>query len=383
MRVIYADPGLRDEIGHNAETCRQITRELRRRGIETVVLASGSIHPHLRDELEAIEHFRSTLQRGDNDPESRWLSVFFHDAQETWRDLARCEIGPDDFLLLFGGPAQVMALARWHGAIEGDQVPSVMILNDVPSIEIERREAGFNVAFPDPRISSGAFLFRFASTCVRRRQVSNLCVATFDQNASMEYQLIGGFEVLTLPLPRSATRLAASKVNRPLTIGIVRSDGQETLDESLEDIIIKLQARYVDVRILQLNLPSRHVDGAQEEAGQNCISGRSFTAHLAEADIVLCLFGRQAYRTDHIVVGAEAVANAQPLIVSEHACLAPMLRAFGMPGATFSTWDAQSIGATVDRVIEMFEPIKNRAIHASKQWSMTKGPGCFVDSLMK
>ena len=54
MRVIYADPGLRDNLGHHANSCRAILRELERRGVTVVVLGLASIIPELKDELHAL-----------------------------------------------------------------------------------------------------------------------------------------------------------------------------------------------------------------------------------------------------------------------------------------------------------------------------------------
>ena len=77
MRVIYADPGLRDNLGHHANSCRAIVRELERRGINVVVLAFAGVIPELQEELHAIPLFRAyTYWQTDGDPISGWLNCF-------------------------------------------------------------------------------------------------------------------------------------------------------------------------------------------------------------------------------------------------------------------------------------------------------------------
>src|SRR6202012_2312559 len=69
MRVIYADPGLRDDLGHHANACRTIRREFARRGVTVVVLAFAEVLPTLRDELHAMPFFRAyTYWQSDHDP---------------------------------------------------------------------------------------------------------------------------------------------------------------------------------------------------------------------------------------------------------------------------------------------------------------------------
>ena len=54
-RLVYVDPGLRDNLGHHANNCRAIVGESRSRGIDTTILAFRGIDADLRTELRAID----------------------------------------------------------------------------------------------------------------------------------------------------------------------------------------------------------------------------------------------------------------------------------------------------------------------------------------
>jgi len=57
-RLFYADPGLRDNLGHHANNCRAIVGESRSRGINTAILAFARMDADLQAELRALPFFR-------------------------------------------------------------------------------------------------------------------------------------------------------------------------------------------------------------------------------------------------------------------------------------------------------------------------------------
>ena len=78
MRFFYADPGMRSNLGHHANSCRAIVNELRCRGIEVDVFGFAGMDKALQKELAAVPHFRVfTYRRSDGDPISGWLNFPF------------------------------------------------------------------------------------------------------------------------------------------------------------------------------------------------------------------------------------------------------------------------------------------------------------------
>ena len=97
MRVIYADAGLVNEVGHHANSCRFIAGALRGRGHGVTVAAHRGVHADLAAELPAQPHFRlNTYWGNDGDPVCGWLNAFFIGANAFAEDLAA--LGPCDLL---------------------------------------------------------------------------------------------------------------------------------------------------------------------------------------------------------------------------------------------------------------------------------------------
>ena len=114
-RFFYIDPGLSNNLGHHANSCRAIIRELRGRNIDPTVLAFTRVIPALQAELGAQPFFRNfTYWNTDGDPISGWLNHFDKASQETWDDLVRLgNLTRRDIVYVNSAQAiQLMAVAR-------------------------------------------------------------------------------------------------------------------------------------------------------------------------------------------------------------------------------------------------------------------------------
>ena len=90
MNLIYCDPGLMDNQGHHANSCRLITTEARQRGIPTGVLAHIKAEPPLCGELSATPWFRChTYGIYSEDPICGFLLDFDFISRITKEDLFR------------------------------------------------------------------------------------------------------------------------------------------------------------------------------------------------------------------------------------------------------------------------------------------------------
>ncbi len=116
MRVIYADPGLRDNLGHHANSCRTIRAEIQNRGLDVVVLSHDTIIPDLKAEPGAPPLFRAYMYwQSDGDPVAGWLNCFDSSMRATVDDLKRLSgVSADDVVYLNSTrPPQFLALITW------------------------------------------------------------------------------------------------------------------------------------------------------------------------------------------------------------------------------------------------------------------------------
>src|SRR5690349_12784121 len=126
MRFFYLDPGLFSNVGHHANTCRVVTAELRRRGIDTFIAASVRISPELQAELHATPLFSFyTYAIKGNDPVSGWLSTFLQGVATTTSDLARLpEVTSEDVVYMNSAqPVQFMSLISWLNSLPSNLRP--------------------------------------------------------------------------------------------------------------------------------------------------------------------------------------------------------------------------------------------------------------------
>ena len=208
MRFIYADPGLKDEVGHHANACRAITGELRSRGIEPEVLAFKDASARVCEALGARPYFRAhTYWTTDGDAVCGWLSNFQRCWELTAEDLARlAPMGAGDALYLNSGqPSQFMGIAQWLRRLPDGQLPHVVMeFGTDPGVEIKESEHGYSLALPDPRVDERPTLHRFASLCVQQRTASHLHLATFDPFSSEVFGILINRPVGVLPLLQGA-----------------------------------------------------------------------------------------------------------------------------------------------------------------------------------
>ena len=79
MRLIYLDPGLVKNLGHHANSCRQITQAAKARGMPCRVVAHAGIEDQLKAELQAMPFFRWATYAAPSakkDPIAGWLRDF-------------------------------------------------------------------------------------------------------------------------------------------------------------------------------------------------------------------------------------------------------------------------------------------------------------------
>ncbi|MFN3077916.1 MAG: glycosyltransferase family 1 protein, partial [Alphaproteobacteria bacterium] len=226
MNLVFADPGLQNNLGHHANSCRHIVFEARRRGIPSAVLAYKQIEPFLRDELLATPWFRChAYGTYDTDPICGWLSNFDFVANLTHEDLSCLHgVGREDLIFFnSAGPGQLMALLRWIQAMPMEQRPTVIVEFGLYAGLVPKETPNgteYDLCYQgDPRPTLLRYVARKQLTPVDN---SWLKLATFDARASSIYEKVFDFPVQALPLSNRAVTGCRDRTGvRPVTVAFL------------------------------------------------------------------------------------------------------------------------------------------------------------------
>jgi glycosyltransferase involved in cell wall biosynthesis len=401
MRVIYADPGLRDNLGHHADSCRTIRRELERRGVTVVVLSLTGITPELRDELSAVPFFRAyTYWQTDGDPVSGWLNCFDKAVQATVEDLGRLRgVTPDDIVYLNSAqPAQFMALVKWSRSMPVEQRPHiVMEFGTDPGVDIDLggEQGKFTMRLRDYRNDPRAMFYRHAACQLTEPDLARFHMATFDATASQVYNLLLARPVGVLPLPQLAKADVTSRAGRrPITVSVLGHQRPDKGYHLMPQVARLLLAHEPDIKLLIHNGAPDVMPNVQQElrahaAVESRITLNEQTAGpelwedlLRQADLILCPYEPARFVASYSAVATEALANAIPLVVPAKTSLSRLVDSYGGPGTTFESYDPTAIVAATRRALAEFDTIAAKAAAAAERWNATMGVGNMVNALL-
>ena len=403
MRVIYADPGLRDNLGHHANSCRAIRRELERRGITVVVLSLHSVIPELQEELHAIPFFRAyTYRQSDGDPVSGWLNCFDTAVRTTVEDLGRLQgLGPDDIVYLNSAqPAQFMALVKWSKSLPIERRPHiVMEFGTDPGVDIAfdvaDKPGSFTLRLRDFRNDPRAMFYRHAACQLTEADMARFHMTTFDPASSAIYALLLGRPVGVLPFPQFAQSAVTSRIgHRPITVSVVGHQRPDKGYHLMPQIARLLLAHEADIRLLIHNgAPDLMLVVQQELRAHAAVESRitlnEQTAGpalwedlLRQSDLILCPYEPGRFVASYSAVATEALANAIPLVVPAKTSLSRLLDFYGGPGAAFESYNPVGIVAATRLALADFDTVAARAGAAAERWNATMGVENMVGALL-
>jgi glycosyltransferase involved in cell wall biosynthesis len=399
VRVIYADPGLRDNLGHHANTCRAIKAELIRRGIDVVVLAFANITEELKQELGALPLFRAyTYWQTDGDPIAGWLNCFDAGAQATVEDLGRLSgVTAEDIVYLNSAqPAQFMAIVKWlHGIPEAQRPHVVLEFGTDPGVDVREVDGQARLVLHDFRTDPRAMFYRFAAIKLNDTMLPRVHLTTFDTTASAIYAQMLGKPVGVLPLPQFAHAQIVSRVGRrPVTVSVLGHQRPDKGYHLMPEIARLLLALEPDARLLIHNGAPDVMSRVQQELrahaavemrvqlNEQTADPTLWAALLAASDLILCPYEPARFVASYSAVAAEALASGIPLIVPGGTALARLLVEFGNPGAAFAQYTPASIVEATRAALAEFDTIAQRAVAAADQWRATMGAEQMVTALL-
>jgi glycosyltransferase involved in cell wall biosynthesis len=403
MRVIYADPGLRDNLGHHANSCRAILRELESRGLTVIVLGLTSVIPELKDELHALPFFRAyTYWQTDGDPISGWLNCFETSVRVTVEDLQRLQgVAADDIIYVNSAqPAQFMALVKWSNALPPEKRPHiVMEFGTDPAVDVDLgvgAEAGkFKLRLRDYRSDPRAMFYRHAACHLTKPDLARFHMVTFDTAASAIYALLLAKPVGVLPLPQFAKQTVNSRVGRrPVTVSVLGHQRPDKGYHLMPEIARLLLALEPDIKLLVHNGAPGLMPRIQEEMRAHAAVEVRLTLNeetagpelwedlLQRSDLILCPYEPARFVASYSAVATEALANAIPLVVPAKTSLSRLLDQYGGPGTAFVAYNSTSIVAATRQALADFDTIAARAEAAAGRWNATMGVGNMVTALL-
>jgi glycosyltransferase involved in cell wall biosynthesis len=398
MMFVYADPGLRNDVGHHANSCRFITEELRHRGLGHVILAYAGIERALREELGALPHFRGfSYHFTDGDPVCGWLNAFHEVGMRTRKGLLRLAVGRDDCIYLNSvQPGVMMGVASWLSDLKSDDLPHVVMeFGAEPGVDLDRSPNGLRLATRDPRSDPRAVLYRYASRKIPKAAESRLHLITFEPNASAAYAGLLGRPVGVFPFLQRATTTRRSRIGAsPRTVAVIGHQRPDKGYQLMPEVASILLRTHDDIRILVHNGAPDLMADAQRKMRDLAATDRRITldervadyliwaALLDAADLIVCPYAPDRYALSYSAVVCEALANGIPTVVPERTALSRLLREFGGPGTTFSGFDAPAVAAATGLALASFDRLADLAGQASDRWADRFGPGLLVDAIL-
>ncbi len=397
MRFFYLDPGLHSHVGHHANTCRVITTELRRRGIETTVAGSVFLTPELQSELGARPFFNFyTYHVTAGDPIADWLSVFQRGVGATVKDLSRLPaMTPDDVVFLnTAQPTQFMSLVTWLNRLPAPERPRAVIEFGLDAgLEVKQTEGmlTFEPARDDPR----GILYRYVGLSIPPSIRPHLFLKTFDPFASQGYAFITGLETGVLPLPQQAHAPLRKKAGkRPIVIGILGDQRPDKGYKKVPAIMTALLARHEHIRFLVHNAAPTGMPGTQDlvreiakadarvTVDERPADGALWQSLLSDTDLMLCPYNPTRYVASYSAVAVEALANGIPMVGPANTTLSRFAADNSGAMATFGPYEAAAIIGATQHAIQNFDALAEAAFDAAAAWNLHDRKAMLLDCIL-
>jgi hypothetical protein len=400
MQCFYLDPGLRDDVGHHANFCREIMGAFRRRGIESRLFSHDGITPVLSEELAAAPWFRVfTYFNTDGDPISGWLSGFETYSRLTGEDLDRLPaLTPDDLVYCSTvQPIQLRALRDWQERLPESARPWVMA--EIGQLGMDGKRQGDQIHFdlPDPSHEPRPLLYRYLGRCHLQKLPPKLRLISFEEGNSVALRQLTGCPVQTLPLPYRAfgpirRRIGIQKITLSF-LGHQRFIKGYPLVPELAEILLRSH-RQIELLVQTVNNGEPELVAATEnlrriaanDARLTLIhtpaSGELWQSLIDRTDLVVCPYQPEPYAITISAMVCEALPNGIPIVIPAGTAAEQTLFACGGPGLAFADHSIPSIAATIDRLLAQFDLYADRAHRAALAWPQTHGPDRLIESLL-
>ena len=382
--ISYFDASLAGNTGHQANACRAIAGELRRRGLRVDIHGNAAIERALAGELDASPCFRlrpyeqsAVLAQAD----------FFIQALSFGQDLRLAWGRTRSPLCYFNSvlAAHFAAIGRWLCRFPAGNAPWVAIEFGAPSgVGIE----GWFRPFADQ--------YRRAAREFRRLDAERVLLFTFDRAASAEYAEILQLPVGVLPAVHGVSPAAQPRrrsADGVLTLGFLGQQRTEKGVELLPMIVNGLRRAGCRDRILiQDGDPAvrgitaklrKLADGDPlVEFVHGPADAEMWQSLLARTDLAVLPYEPGRYRASYSAIAVEAVGSGIPMVVPRGTTMARLADEYQHGAACFDAWDAGSICDSILKALDEFGRLAKGAFDGRVAWSEKNGAGAFAERLL-
>ncbi len=383
-RVAYFDASLRGETGHQANACRWIGQEFRRRGLDVDTFAGRSIQRNLAAELDARPCFRllpyeQSKALGGLDAVVQ-EAAFSQDLRQAWGQ-GRYRFAYFNSVLA----PQFAAIGKWLGRFPDQAMPAAAIEFGAPS---GASSGGWFADFAEQ--------YRAAARNFHSLDPDRLLLFTFDAAASAEYSRLMELPVRVLPAVHQAPCAVRPRERSPrgLTLGFLGQQRAEKGVNLLPDLIRSLLLSEPDLRFLiqdgdisdrpitrelaRLAEQQPRVEFVHQSAGPAL-----WRQMMERTDLMVLPYEIARYRASYSAVAVEAVGAGIPLVVPSGTSLESLAVEYQGAAASFALWDSESIAAAIRRAVRDFDRLASGALKGAQAWSRNNGSRAFVDQLLE
>ncbi len=401
MRLIYADPGLLGIGGHHMTACENIINKARARGFEPRVFASARMAPYLREKLGATPLFRADPTKvTDDDPFCGFMNSCFADSASLIEDLENIpDVTAEDLIYMPSAQgAQLLGLGQWLGRRASRGVPTAVIdLNFQPGLEPVEENGKRFWEMRNPLVDPRAAIYRYAARSLAAIPLPTLHIFTgcpdwVDVYGELLMRKVHLHPTLPFEGPKTLFKRGARK---RLTIVTLGHQWEQKGFHLVPGIFASLLERPESLRLVAHNSNAKADATAEARAltamaaahehviyDNRILSGETYQELLDAADILLCPYNPDHYRTTLSAVVTEAVANGIPVVVPGGTALAADAAAYGV-GVTFDSFDAPAVAAAVAHVLDDYDAHATKALAAAERWNREKGVGRFFDEILR
>lgn len=399
-RFIYIDPSLQGNVGHHANVCRLITREMAARGFEVRIFASERIEPGLQSELQAHPLFRWNAYAAPwcaQDRLAGWLRDFETISADTFTDLTRIghDISCDDIVYFSQAmPAQLRAVIQWAEQFQTTSRPWIFVeFATEPGVQVS--PDGQTVSILNPFADPRGVLYRHAAGYLSEELCERVFLGTYDQEISRLFTFLVRRTVQHFPLPqRRVNPLRRRQRGETITVGILGHQREDKGYNLVPQIAERLLAEIPDVRLLVQNGAAWQMPGPQAQL--TSLAAIHFMLELddqpadlvrwaellEQSDLIVCPYSPSRFASAYSAVASEAVANGIPLVIPAGTTMSVLLREFDQPGVLFNEWNADAVYAAILSALDQFDSLAGKALEAAERWGRTRGSERLADHLM-
>jgi len=383
MRILYIDPSLRQNLGHHANACVNITLAMRRAGHEVEILANQRLERDLP--IVAKPVFRRDI----------YYHISLHPYRRSGADLvvASYAIGamreierfrPD---VIYAHSINGLALEAFAKAVDAiyapGKAPWLIAELPFPTTAMRQRRDGYYFVEQIKR----------AQDNIRAMGLKHVKLITVDDITSTELQQAIGFPVATFPSPYVVQRqeiARSAKIDHSIVVGCV---GHQSVDKGfnlLPSIISDVAKRRKDVHfIVQIQPPNYapqigeletiSTETRQIEFITGSLKHKDYQTLLERIDVFLLPYDPVRYKSSISGISHEAISMGKVVVAPAGSAVGSFVEKYQSKENLFSKWTSENVASCLAGVLDRLDERVEQARIGSQKFNAENNPDRFVE----